>query len=44
VTVLDDEHIVVAEALILPGLAGKTPGPLIKLAALALATVDPPAG
>jgi hypothetical protein len=39
--VLDDEHIAAAEAMILPELAGKTPGQLIKLAALAVATVDP---
>ena len=39
--VLDDAHIAQAEAMILPELAGKTPGHLIKLAALAVATVDP---
>jgi hypothetical protein len=39
--VLDDEHIAQAEAMIVPELAGKTPGELIKLAALAVATVDP---
>jgi hypothetical protein len=40
-TVLDDAHIAQAEALILPELAGKTAGQLIKLAALAVVTVDP---
>jgi hypothetical protein len=40
-TVLDDTHIAAAEALLLPELAGKTPGQLTKLAALAVATVDP---
>jgi hypothetical protein len=40
-TVLDDEHIALAEAIILPELVGKTPGQLAKLAALAVATVDP---
>jgi hypothetical protein len=39
--VLDDAHIAQAEAMILPELAGKTPGQLVKLAALAVATVDP---
>ncbi len=40
-TVLDDAHIAEAEALILPELPGKTPGQLAKLAALAVAGVDP---
>jgi hypothetical protein len=40
-TVLDDEHIALAEAMILPELVGKTPGQLAKLATLAVATVDP---
>jgi Domain of unknown function (DUF222) len=40
-TVLDDAHIAAAEAMILPELAGKTPGQLTRLAALAVATVDP---
>ena len=40
-SVLDDEHIAKAEAMVLPELAGKTPGHLVKLAALAVATVDP---
>jgi Domain of unknown function (DUF222) len=39
--VLDDEHIAAAEQMILPELPGKTPGQLAKLAALAVATVDP---
>jgi hypothetical protein len=39
--VLDDVHIAQAEAMILPELVGKTPGHLIKLAALAVVTVDP---
>jgi hypothetical protein len=40
-TVLDDAHIAEAEAMILPELAGKTPGELTRLAALAVDTVDP---
>jgi Domain of unknown function (DUF222) len=40
-TVLDDAHIAAAEQLLLPELAGKTPGQLARLAALAVATVDP---
>jgi Domain of unknown function (DUF222) len=39
--VLDDEHIAAAEQMVLPELPGKTPGQLAKLAALAVATVDP---
>jgi hypothetical protein len=39
--VLDDEHIAAAEKMVLDELAGKTPGQLVKLAALAVATVDP---
>ena len=40
-SVLDDAHIAAAEQLILPELAGKTPGQLVKLAAQAVDTVDP---
>jgi hypothetical protein len=40
-SVLDDAHIAAAEQLILPELAGKTPGELVKLAAHAVDTVDP---
>jgi Domain of unknown function (DUF222) len=39
--VLDDAHAAAAEALIIGELAGKTAGQLGKLAALAVATVDP---
>jgi hypothetical protein len=40
-TVLDDAHIAAAEQMVLADLAGKTPGQLAKLAALAVAAVDP---
>jgi hypothetical protein len=39
--VLDDAHIAAAEAMLLPELAGKPPGTLARLAALAAATADP---
>jgi Domain of unknown function (DUF222) len=39
--VLDDAHIAAAEAMLLDELAGKTPGQLTRLAALAVDTVDP---
>src|SRR5579875_2648404 len=40
-TVLDDAHIAAAEQMVLADLAGKTPGQLARLAALAVAAVDP---
>ncbi len=39
--ILDDEHIAAAEQLILGELAGKTPGQISRLAALAVDTADP---
>jgi hypothetical protein len=39
--VLDDEHIAAAEKMVLDELTDQTPGQLAKLAALAVATVDP---